>query len=101
MYYRRLLLTGLLAAALCNIAQAQDTTGELRVYVSTKDGRRLDVSDRAVGTSYIITDASVAELRKDGTLYAANVRNTTFGATLFGLGASCDVEVVSNRAANS
>ena len=70
------------------------TNASVRVYASMKDGRRVDVSDRAVGTSYAITDASVAELRKDGTIHAAHIGRTTFGATLFGFAAFCDIEVV-------
>ena len=70
------------------------TNASVHVYASMKDGRRVDVSDRAVGTSYAITDASVAELREDGTIHAARVGRTTFGATLFGFAASCDIEVV-------
>lgn len=70
------------------------TNASVRVYASMKDGRRVDVSDRTVGTSYAIMDASVAELREDGTIHAARVGRTTFGAELFGFAASCDIEVV-------
>lgn len=70
------------------------TNASVRVYASMKDGRRVDVSDRTVGTSYAIMDASVAELREDGTIHAARVGRTTFGAELFGFATSCDIEVV-------
>jgi len=70
------------------------TDVSVHVYASMKNGRQVDVSDRAVGTSYAITDASVAELREDGTIHATHIGETTFGATLFGFAASCDIEVV-------
>lgn len=70
------------------------TNASVRVCASMKDGRRVNVSDRTVGTSYVITDASVAELREDETIHATHIGRTTFGATLFGFAASRDIEVV-------
>lgn len=70
------------------------TNASVRVYASMKNGRQVDVSDRTVGTRYTITDASVAELREDGTIHAARVGRTTFGAELFGFATFCDIEVV-------